>query len=68
VKSSDFGPTKNEGVLRLRDWFIFIENQSENQHNLEQEHNDFKHFLKEEDEFQSFLNRFDVLRQRGWEL
>lgn len=68
VKSSDFGPTKNEGVLRLRDWFVFIENQSENQNNLEQEHYDFKHFLKDEDEFQSFLNRFDVLRQRGWEL
>jgi hypothetical protein len=68
VTSSDFIPSKNEGVQRLMDWFVFAERQKEqNTSELIQEKS-FETLLREEEDFLSFSNRFDVLCQRGWSM
>ena len=68
VTSSDFTSSKNEGVQRMKDWFVFAESQQEqNTSHLLQEKS-FEELLREEEDFLSFTNRFDVLCQRGWTL
>ena len=68
VTSSDFTSSKNEGVQRMKDWFVFAESQQEqNTSHLHQEKS-FEELLREEEDFLSFTNRFDVLCQRGWTL
>jgi hypothetical protein len=67
VKSADFTGSKNEGVQRMKDWFVFIENQNQASDALLKELS-FEELLNEEDTFLSFTNRFDVLSQRGWNL
>jgi superfamily I DNA and/or RNA helicase len=68
VERSDFSSSKNEGVQRLKDWFVYIEEQSR----LSAENTDstisFKSLMEEEESFLSFLNRYRVLSQRNWEL
>lgn len=67
VTSSDFTSSKNDGVQRIKDWFVFAENQQEQ---ITTGFRDlrFDELLQEEKDFLSFTNRFDVLRQRGWNL
>jgi len=66
VTSSEFTSSKNEGVQRMKDWFVFAESQQEqNTSHLLQEKS-FEELLREEEDFLSFTNRFDVLCQRGW--
>lgn len=68
VKSSDFSASKNEGVLRLKDWFDLMENQSASTNEGNSKQPDFESLLHEENEFHSFINRLDVLCERGWKL
>ena len=67
VTSSDFTPSKNEGVQRIKDWFLFAENQGDQDLAGFTELR-FEELLREEKDFLSFTNRFDVLSQRGWNL
>ena len=67
VTSSDFTPSKNEGVQRIKDWFVFVENQQE-QVAIGFTDVRFEELLQDEKDFLSFTNRFDVLCQRGWNL
>jgi superfamily I DNA and/or RNA helicase len=68
VERSDFSSSKNDGVQRLKDWFLFIEEQSK----LSADNTDctisFQSLIEEEESFLSFINRYRVLSQRNWEL
>ncbi len=68
VKSSDFSASKNEGVIRLKDWFDLMENHSTSISEGKSNNPDFQSLLNEENEFYSFINRLDVLCDRGWNL
>ncbi|MBP5995366.1 MAG: ATP-binding protein [Crocinitomicaceae bacterium] len=68
ITSSDFTSSKNEGVQRIMDWFVFAENQQELFNSEISQEKSFEELLNEEEDFLSFSNRFDVLRQRGWTL
>jgi DNA polymerase IIIc chi subunit len=68
VTSSDFTSSKNEGVQRIMDWFVFAESQQEQYNSEIPQEKSFEELLNEEEDFLSFSNRFDVLRQRGWML
>jgi DNA polymerase IIIc chi subunit len=68
VTSSDFTSSKNEGVQRMKDWFVFAESQQEQKTSHLHQEKSFEELLREEEDFLSFTNRFDVLCQRGWAL
>jgi superfamily I DNA and/or RNA helicase len=68
VERSDFSSSKNEGVQRLKDWFVYIEEQSRLSSVITDSTITFKSLMEEEESFLSFLNRYRVLSQRNWEL
>jgi superfamily I DNA and/or RNA helicase len=68
VERSDFSSSKNEGVQRLKDWFVFIEEQSRLSAEMTDSSITFHSLMEEEGSFLSFVNRYRVLSQRNWEL
>lgn len=68
VKQSDFSSSKNTGVMRLKDWFTFIEEESVMSNHQKFSTITFENLLDEEESFLSFLNRCRVLHQRNWEI
>lgn len=68
VQHADFTQTKNEGVQRLKDWFLFIEEQGKVSTKDNPATLSFESLFNAEDSFLSFLNRYRVLSQRNWNL
>jgi superfamily I DNA and/or RNA helicase len=68
VESSDFSSSKNEGVQRLKDWFMYIEEQTKRSEEITDSSLSFQSLIEEEESFLSFVNRYRVLSQRNWEL
>jgi superfamily I DNA and/or RNA helicase len=68
VERSDFSSSKNEGVQRLKDWFVFIEEQSKLSTEKTDSSLSFQSLIEEEESFLSFINRYRILSQRNWEL
>jgi superfamily I DNA and/or RNA helicase len=68
VERSDFSSSKNEGVQRLKDWFVFIEEQSKLSAEKTDSSLSFQSLIEEEERFLSFINRYRILSQRNWEL
>jgi superfamily I DNA and/or RNA helicase len=68
IEHSDFPSSKNEGVQRLKDWFMYIEEQSKLSEQMTDSSISFQSLIEEEESFLSFINRFRVLSQRNWEL
>jgi superfamily I DNA and/or RNA helicase len=68
VERSDFSSSKNEGVQRLKDWFVFIEEQSKLSAEMTDSSLSFQSLIEEEESFLSFINRYRILSQRNWEL
>lgn len=68
VERSDFSSSKNEGVQRLKDWFVYIAEQSKMTEEISESSISFQSLIEEEESFLSFINRFRVLSQRNWEL
>jgi superfamily I DNA and/or RNA helicase len=68
VERSDFSSSKNEGVQRLKDWFVFIEEQSKMTEEISESSISFQSLIKEEESYLSFINRYRVLSQRNWNL
>ncbi len=68
VERSDFSSSKNEGVQRLKDWFVYIEEQSKLSGELTYPTISFESLIQEEESFLSFINRYRVLIQRNWEI
>ncbi len=68
VKQSDFSSSKNPGVMRLKDWFTYIEEESTMGNLQKLSAISFESLLDEEESFLSFLNRCRVLHQRNWEI
>ena len=68
VERSDFSSSKNEGVQRLKDWFMYIEEQSKLSWELTDPTISFESLIQEEKSFLSFVNRYRVLSQRNWEV
>jgi superfamily I DNA and/or RNA helicase len=68
VERSEFSSSKNDGVQRLKDWFLFIEEQSKLSTDITDFTISFQSLIEEEESFLSFINRYRVLSQRNWEL
>lgn len=68
VERSDFSSSKNEGVQRLKDWFMYIEEQSKLSGELTDPTISFESLIQEEESFLSFVNRYRILSQRNWEI
>jgi superfamily I DNA and/or RNA helicase len=68
VERSDFSSSKNEGVQRLKDWFVFIEEQSKMTEEISESSISFQSLIEEEESYLSFINRYRVLSQRNWNL
>jgi superfamily I DNA and/or RNA helicase len=66
VERADFSSSKNEGVQRLKDWFVFIEEQSRFSAEKTNSTITFQSLLEEEESYLSFVNRYRVLSQRNW--
>ena len=66
VKRTDFSSSKNEGVQRLKDWIVYIEEQSKLSGELINSTITFESLMAEEESFLSFANRYRVLSQRNW--
>jgi len=66
VERGDFSSSKNEGVQRLKDWFVYIEEQSRLSAELTDSTITFESLMEEEESFLSFINRYRVLSQRKW--
>ena len=68
VERSDFSSSKNEGVQRLKDWFVYIEEQSRLSAEITNSSITCKSLIEEEGDFLSFINRYRVLIQRNWKI
>ncbi|MEY3585422.1 MAG: hypothetical protein RLZZ243_486 [Bacteroidota bacterium] len=68
VERSDFSSSKKEGVQRLKDWFVFIEEQSKLSAEMTDSSLSFQSLIEEEESFLSLINRYRVLSQRNWAL
>ncbi len=68
VVHSDFSSSKNEGVQRLKDWFVYIEEQSILSAQQNSSIVTFESLMREEINFLSFINRYRVLIQRNWKI
>ena len=68
VERSDFSSSKNEGVQRLKDWFVYIEEQSKLSAQQNSSIVTFESLMEEEVNFLSFINRYRVLIQRNWQI
>lgn len=66
VERADFSSSKNEGVQRLKDWFVFIQEQSKLSEEITDPSISFQSLIEEEESFLSFINRYRVLSQRNW--
>jgi hypothetical protein len=68
VERSEFSSSKNEGVQRLKDWFVYIEEQSKLSAQQNSSIVTFESLMEEEVNFLSFINRYRVLIQRNWKI
>ena len=68
VERSDFSSSKNEGVQRLKDWFVYIAEQSKMTEEISESSISFQSLIEEEESYLSFINRYRVLSQRNWNL